>query len=65
MICPHCEYNEYTIGDYGDELQAKEGYMFKFPVEMKRTVEYCDWLGARAEIYGCPSCHKLFIEELK
>lgn len=64
MICPHCEYNDLATDDYGDYIQAKNGYMFKLPVEIERTTEHYNWLETRAEIYGCPRCHKLFIEEV-
>lgn len=61
MICPHCEYTEFTDEEF-EEVNDR-GRMFVLPVELKRLVGCHDWLSKRAALCACPKCFKTFVEE--
>ena len=60
MKCPHCDYEDESYGDDGTIL-GNEGGFFKLSLRMEQP-EDDNYYRRYADLFGCPSCNKTFIE---
>ena len=60
MKCPHCNYEDYSIDKNGKYKEGVEGRFYRLPISMERQSYYGE--KDRREVYGCPACHKIFME---
>lgn len=60
MKCPYCGYHHGWDADMIKFNEGEKGRFYKFPIPMTRDGY---WEAEQREVYGCPSCNKLFMEE--
>lgn len=66
MKCPHCEYED---GWSGEKLEIIEGEYGKFffmsnGIQMERQSGLFSRNTDKKDVYGCPSCNKLFMVDI-
>lgn len=58
MKCPHCGYINGWDADSMNTIKGSEGYFYCLPIKMEKEA---GWETTRKEVYGCPSCNKIFM----
>ncbi|HET8687301.1 MAG TPA: hypothetical protein VFM18_11655 [Methanosarcina sp.] len=64
MICPHCGYkhgHHWNKDDKWERVEGENGEFFELTnaIQAKRGYGYNE---QTRDVYGCPSCNKLFME---
>lgn len=61
MKCPHCEYEHGWSGEEMDVIEGKEGAFFQLSNSIQMERDESSWTPETRNLYGCPSCNKLFM----